>query len=87
LINILWLIAFLISYIPLNLVLILSFPRLIGLVLSINLIEPPGALIGYIVKVIAFDPIIEIAINYSLEVSLIAIKHLVPRVVLPQDLV
>jgi hypothetical protein len=50
-------------------------------------VEPPGALIGYIVKAAAFDPIVEAAINYSLEVSLIAIKHLVPRIVLPQDLV
>jgi hypothetical protein len=82
LIDILWLIAFLTSYISLNLVLILPFPRLIGLVLSINLVEPPGALIGYVIKAAAFDPTVEAAANYSLEVSLIAVKHLVPRIVL-----
>jgi hypothetical protein len=87
LIDILWLIAFLISYISLNLVLILPFLRLIGLILSIDLVEPPGALIGYVVKAMAFNPIVEVAINYSLEVSFIAIKHLVPRIVLPQDLI
>jgi hypothetical protein len=71
----------------LNLVLVLPFLYLIGLVLNIDLVEPPGALIGYVVKAAAFDLIVEAAVNYSLEVSLIAIKHLVPRVVLPQDLV
>jgi hypothetical protein len=85
--DILWLIAFPTSHIPLNLVLVLPFPRLIGLVLGIDLVEPPGALIGCVVKAAAFDPIVEAAANHSLEVSLIAVKHLVPRVVLPQDLV
>jgi hypothetical protein len=66
----------------LNLILILPFPRLIGLILNINLVEPPGALIGYVVKAIAFDPIIKAAINYSLKVSLIAVKHLVLYIVL-----
>ena len=37
-------------------------------------------------KVTAFDPIVEAVADHSLEVSLIAIKHLVPRIVLPQDL-
>ena len=37
-------------------------------------------------KAVAFDPIVEIAADYSLEVSLIAIKHLVLYIVLPQDL-
>jgi hypothetical protein len=35
---------------------------------------------------VAFNPIIEVATNYSLEISLIAIKYLVPYIVLPQDL-
>jgi hypothetical protein len=80
--DILWLIAFLTSHIPLNLVLVLPFPRLVGLVFGIDLVEPPGALIGCVVKAAAFDPIIEAAVNHSLEVSFIAVKHLVPRVVL-----
>jgi hypothetical protein len=37
-------------------------------------------------KAVAFDPVIEATANYSLEVLLIVIKHLVPRVVLLQDL-
>jgi hypothetical protein len=81
------LIVFLTSYISLNLVLVLFFPRLIGLVLNINLVEPPRALIGYIVKAAAFDSIIETAVNHSLEVFLIVVKYLVPRIVLSQDLV
>jgi hypothetical protein len=39
-----------------------------------------------VLKTTTFDPAVEAAANYSLEVSLITIKHLVPRVVLPQDL-
>jgi hypothetical protein len=81
------LIAFLTSYIPLNLVLVLFFPRLIGLVLNIDLVEPLGALIGCVVKAAAFDPIIKTAVNHSLKVSLIAVKHLVLYIVLSQDLV
>ena len=37
-------------------------------------------------KAAAFDPVVEAVADYSLEVSLIAVKHLVPCVVLPQDL-
>jgi hypothetical protein len=87
LINILWLIVFLTSYIPLNLVLVLPFPRLVGLILSVNLVEPLGALVGGVVKAAAFDLIIEAAADHSLKVSFIAIKHLVLYIVLPQDLV
>jgi hypothetical protein len=87
LIDILWLIVFLISYIPLNLVLVLPFPRLIGLILSVNLVEPLRALVSSVVKAAAFNLIIEAAADYSLKVSFIAIKHLVLYIVLPQDLV
>jgi hypothetical protein len=85
--DILWLIAFLTSHIPLNLVLVLPFPRLVGLILGVDLVEPLGALAGGVVKAAAFDPIVEAAADHSLEVSFIAVKHLVPRIVLPQDLV
>ena len=81
--DILWLIALPASHIPLNPVLVLPFPRLVGFILGIDPVEPPGALTGCVLKAAAFDPIIEAAADYSLEVSLIAIKHLVPRVVLP----
>jgi hypothetical protein len=37
-------------------------------------------------KVAAFDPVIETTADYSLEVSLIAVKYLVPYIVLLQDL-
>jgi hypothetical protein len=77
------LIVVLISYILLNLVLVLLFPRLVGFILSVDLVEPPGALTGYVLKPMAFHPVVEAAADHSLEVSLIAIKHLVPRVVLP----
>jgi hypothetical protein len=86
LIDILWLIVLLASYIILNLVLVLFFPRLVGFILSVNLVELPGALISCVFKTVVFDPVIKAAADYSLEVSLIAIKYLVPRVVLPQDL-
>jgi hypothetical protein len=81
----LWLIVFLANYIPLNPILVFPFPRLVGFILNIDLVEPPGALTGSVLKAIAFDPIIKAAANYSLEVSLIAIKYLVLCVVLPQD--
>jgi hypothetical protein len=85
-IDILWLIVLLANHIPLNPILVFPFPRLVGFILSIDLIEPPGVFTGGVLKAAAFDPAIKAAANYSLEVSLIAIKHLVPRVVLPQDL-
>jgi hypothetical protein len=40
-----------------------------------------------VVKAVAFDLIIEAAVDHSLKVSFIAIKHLVLYIVLPQDLV
>jgi hypothetical protein len=80
------LIVFPANYIPLNLVLIFLFLRLVGFILSIDLVELPGVLTGSMLKTIAFDPVIEIAANYSLEVSLIVIKYLVPRIILLQDL-
>jgi hypothetical protein len=83
--DILWLIAVLTSYIPLNLVLVLPFPRLIGFVLGVDLVELPGVFTGCMRKTIAFNLIVKTATDYNLEVSLITIKHLVPRVVLPQD--
>jgi hypothetical protein len=85
-IDILWLIVLPANHIPLNPVLIFPFPRLVGFILSVNLVEPPGAFTGGVLKTAAFDPAIEAAANHSLEVSLIVVKHLVPRVVLPQDL-
>jgi hypothetical protein len=85
-IDILWLIVLLASYIMLNLVFVLLFPRLVGFILGVNLVEPPGVFTGCMLKTTAFDPIVEIAADYSLEVSLITVKHLVLRVVLPQDL-
>ncbi len=81
-----WLIAVLISYILFNLVLILPLLCLVGFILGVDLVEPPGALTGYVPKAVAFDPVIEAAADHSLEVSLIAVKHLVLCVVLPQDL-
>ncbi len=81
-----WLVIVLISYIPLNPVLVLPLSRLVGFILSIDPVELLGALTGCVLKAAAFDPIVEAAADYSLEISLIAIKHLVPRVVLPQDL-
>jgi hypothetical protein len=84
-IDILWLIVFLANYISLNLVLVFPFPRLIGFILGVDLVEPPVALTGGVLKAAVFDPAIKAAANYSLEVSLIAIKYLVPRVILLQD--
>jgi hypothetical protein len=55
----------------------------VGFILSVNLVELLRALIGYVLKAAAFDLIVKAAANYSLEVSLIAVKHLVPCVVLP----
>ena len=74
------------SHVPLNLVLALPLPRLVGLILSLDLVEPPGALPGCVLEAAAFDPVVEAAAGQSLKVSLIAVKHLVPHVVLPQDL-
>jgi hypothetical protein len=85
-IDILWLIAFLANYIPFNLVLVFSFPRLVGFILSIDPVEPLVVFTGGVLKAAAFDPAIKTAANYSLEVSLIVIKHLVPRIILLQDL-
>jgi hypothetical protein len=85
-IDILWLIAVPTSYIPLDPILVLPFPRLVGFILSVDPVEPPGVLTGCMLKTTAFDPIVEVAANYSLEVSLIIIKHLVPYIVLLQDL-
>ena len=70
----------------LNLVLILSLLCLVDFILGVNPVKLSGIFIGYILKAMAFDPIVKIVINYSLEVSLIIIKYLVPRIVLPQDL-
>jgi hypothetical protein len=83
--DILWLIVLPANYIPLNLVLIFLFLRLVGFILSVDLVEPPGVLTGGVLKTAAFDPAIKAAANYSLEVSLITVKYLVPRVILPQD--
>ena len=69
-----------------NPVLILPLSCLVDFILGINPIELLGIFTGYVLKVITFDPIIEITIDYSLEVSLITVKHLVPCIVLPQDL-
>jgi hypothetical protein len=80
------LIVFPANYIPLNPVLVFPFPRLVGFILGVDPVEPPAVLTGGVLKATAFDPAIKAAANYSLEVSLIAIKYLVPRVVLPQDL-
>jgi hypothetical protein len=82
----LWLVTVLTSYIPLNLILVLPFPCLVGFILGVDPIEPPGVLIGYMLKTTAFDLVIEAAADYNLEISLITIKHLVLRIVLPQDL-
>lgn len=84
--NVLWLIAVLISHISLNLVLVFPFPRLVSFILGIDLVKPPGALSGYVLKATAFDLAVKAAADHSLEIFLIAIKHLVPRIVLPQDL-
>jgi hypothetical protein len=84
--NILWLIIVPTSYIPLNPVFVFPFPRLIGFILGVDLVEPPRALTGCVLKTTAFDLAVEAAADYSLEVSLIAIKLLVPCVVLLQDL-
>jgi hypothetical protein len=84
-IDILWLIILPANHIPLNPVLVFPFPRLVGFILSVDLIEPPVVLTGGVLKTTAFDPIIEAAANYSLEVSLIAVKYLVLCIVLPQD--
>jgi hypothetical protein len=79
------LIVLLANYIPLNPVLVFLFPRLVGFILSIDPVEPLVVLTGGVLKATAFDPTIKAAANYSLEVSLITIKHLVPRVILLQD--
>jgi hypothetical protein len=84
-IDILWLIALPANYIPLNLVFVFPFPRLVGFILGVDPVEPPVVFTGGVLKAAAFDPAIKAAANYSLEVSLIAVKYLVPRVVLPQD--
>jgi hypothetical protein len=84
-IDILWLIVLPANYIPLNPILIFPFLRLVGFILGVDPVEPPVVLTGGVFKAAAFDPAIEAATNHSLEVSLIAIKHLVPRVILPQD--
>jgi hypothetical protein len=85
-IDILWLIVLLVNYIPLNPVLVFPFLRLVGFILSVDPVEPPAVLTGGVLKAAAFDPAIKTAANYNLEVSLIVVKHLVPRVILPQDL-
>jgi hypothetical protein len=85
-IDILWLIVVPTNYIPLNLVFVLPFPRLVGFVLGVDPVEPPGVLTGCMRKATAFDPVIKAAADHSLEVSLITIKHLVPRIILLQDL-
>ena len=84
--DVLQLVAVPTSHIPLNPVLVLPLPRLVGFILGIDPVEPPGAFTGCVLKAAAFDPAVEAAADHSLEVSLIAVKHLVPRVVLPQDL-
>jgi hypothetical protein len=73
------------NYIPLNPVLVLPLLRLVGFILGVDLIEPPGVFTGCMLKTTAFDPAVEAAANYSLEISLITIKHLIPRVILLQD--
>jgi hypothetical protein len=85
-IDILWLIAVPTSYIPLNLVLVFPLPRLVGFILGVDPIKPPGVFTGYVRKAAAFDPIVKTTADYSLEVFLIAVKYLVPRVILLQDL-
>ena len=84
--DVLRLIAVPTSHMPLNPVLALPLLRLVGFILGIDTVEPPGALTGGMLKAAAFDPAVEAAADYSLEVPLIAVKHLVPYVVLPQDL-
>jgi hydrogenase/urease accessory protein HupE len=73
------------SYIPLDPVFVFPFPRLVGFILGIDLVELPGVFTGCVLKTIAFDLAVEIAADYSLEVSLIIVKHLVPCIVLLQD--
>jgi hypothetical protein len=84
--DILWLIAVPTSHIPLDLVLVLPFPRLVGFILGIDPVEPPGALTSGVLKAAAVNPAVEAAADHSLKISLIAVKHLVPRIVLPQDI-
>jgi hypothetical protein len=79
------LIVVLTNYIPLDPVLVFPFPRLVGFILGVDLIEPPGVLTGCMLKATAFDPVVEAAADYSLEVSLIIVKYLVPYIVLLQD--
>jgi hypothetical protein len=85
-IDILWLIIVLTNYIPLDPILVFPFPRLVGFILSVDLVEPPGALTSCMLKTIIFDLVIKVATDHNLEVSLIIIKHLVLYIVLPQDL-
>jgi hypothetical protein len=84
-IDILWLIVVPTSYILLDLVLVLLFPCLVGFILGVNPIELPGVLTSYVLKTTTFDPTVKTTADYSLEVSFIIVKYLVPCIVLLQD--
>jgi hypothetical protein len=84
--NVLQLIALLADSILFDPVLFFSLLCLIGLILSINLIKAPRALLRGVVEFMAFDPVIKTVAGHNLEVPLIAVKRLVANMVLPQDL-
>jgi hypothetical protein len=54
--NVLRLITVLISNIPLNPLFPLSLPRLVSLVLGIDLVEPPGVFLRQVIKSAAINP-------------------------------
>jgi hypothetical protein len=82
-VNVLRLVAVPASHISLNLLLFTPLPRLGGLVLGMDPVEPPGASTWYIIELAAKDTIIETTAWHNFEVSLVVIEHLILDVVLP----
>jgi hypothetical protein len=58
-VDVLWLVVVLICYILLNLLLLFLPPRLEGLVLRMDLVEPLGAFTWRVIKLTALNSIIE----------------------------
>jgi hypothetical protein len=81
--NILRLVAVPASHIPLNPLLLFPPPRLEGLVLRMDPVEPPGAFTWRVIEPTAKDTTIETTTEHDFEVSLVTVKHLISDVVLP----
>jgi hypothetical protein len=73
--------------IPLNPRFSFGLPCLVSIILSLDLVEPPGVCLRSVVEFTALDSAGQANAHHNLKVALITLKHLVSYVILPQNLV